>query len=209
MLLIFDFDGVLADTKKAWLYCLKKTLKEKALSFSYSEIETKLGPTSEGAISILLDKKPDDPTVLKLASKVDKRMVLEGLQFVKARKEAPAVLRTLSKNHKLALRTNSKKRFLMAIFKRFGISVHWEQMITGDLGLEKEKAVRTIIRTQNARLRDTVYTGDMDTDVRIGKKIGCTSVAIPGWHKASHLRKQRPDFLIRNLNELIEIVAKL
>ena len=67
----------------------------------------------------------------------------------------------------------------------------------------------TPIKTIDDFPGETIYVGDMVNDVQVAKKVGCVSVAIVGWHSASKLRKEKPDYLIKGLVPLIKITKNL
>lgn len=54
-----------------------------------------------------------------------------------------------------------------------------------------------------------MYVGDTPTDVLAGKKAGvATAVTTRGFSTTSRLRRAKPDFIVHNLSELLEIVKE-
>jgi len=56
---------------------------------------------------------------------------------------------------------------------------------------------------------ETMYVGDTPTDVLAGKKAGvATAVTTRGFSTTSRLRRAKPDFIVHNLSEILEIVKE-
>ncbi len=57
---------------------------------------------------------------------------------------------------------------------------------------------------------ETLYVGDTPDDIVQGRAAGVRTIAIPaGMHTSGELRKENPDFIIKDLSELPEIIKKL
>ncbi|MEM2974327.1 MAG: HAD hydrolase-like protein [Candidatus Micrarchaeia archaeon] len=212
-LIIFDFDGVFADSKQGYLYYFKKILSKYGWKMNYKDIEPALGPKSHTVIAKLIKRKNDDPLVLKMAEEVDKELTRYGMRFIKLRKKTIETLEKLYKRHILVLRTNSRKMFVSAVLNKFSIKSKFyskfNALVFAEDMIDKEAAIKYFMKLFNAGPTETVYIGDMANDVQVAKKIGCISIAIVGWHTAGLLAKEKPDYLIRNLSSLNKIIREI
>ena len=82
-----------------------------------------------------------------------------------------------------------------------------------DVKREELKPSPTQIRIALERLREkteeTLYVGDTPIDVLAGKKAEVTTVATTrGFSSTKRLRRAKPDFIIHDLGELLEIVKE-
>ena len=208
MLIVFDFDGVFATTKKAYLYFFKRVLAEHDWHFSYADMEWALGPKTHTVIALLTKKKPDDPFALRAAKEVDMHLIGQikrNMKSIKVREGIMETLDFLRKGNVLALRTNSRKAFINLIFRKAKLKPKFDAVITAEDRMDKEYAIRYFMKKFHAKPSETIYIGDMVNDVQVAKRIGCISVAIVGWHSARKLRKEKPDYLIRRLDSLKKI----
>ena len=212
-LIIFDFDGVFASTKQGYLYYFKKTFANHGWKLDYRDIEPALGPKSHTVIETLAKMKKGDPLALKMAYESDMQLIKHGMGFVKGRKQVIDTLAALKKDHKLSLRTNSRKAFVSSVMDKFHIKEKFYScfgaIATAEDKLDKEVVIRKFMKQFHAGPKETIYVGDMVNDVQVAKKIGCISVAIVGWHSVSKLRKEKPDYLIRRLSSLKRIAKDL
>jgi len=212
-LIVFDFDGVFANTKQGYLYYFKKTLAKYGWKLNYEDIEPALGPKSHTVIEILAKMKKGDPLALKIAYETDTQLIRHGMGLVKEKKQVVDTLAALKKDYLIALRTNSRKAFVSSVMKKFHIKSKFhsffDSVVTAEDKLDKEVAIRKFMKQFHSNPRETIYVGDMVNDVQVAKKIDCVSVAIVGWHSASKLKKEKPDYLIRRLSSLKGIVKDL
>jgi len=212
-LIVFDFDGVFASTKQGYLYYFKKTLAKYGWKLNYGDIEPALGPKSHTVIEILAKMKKGAPLALKIAYETDMQLIRHGMGLVRERKQVVDTLAALKKDYLIVLRTNSRKAFVSSVMEKFHIKEKFyscfDAVVTAEDKLDKEVVIREFMKQFHAFPKETIYVGDMVNDVQVAKKIGCVSVAIIGWHSASKLKKEKPDYLIRRLSSLKRIVKDL
>jgi phosphoglycolate phosphatase-like HAD superfamily hydrolase len=212
-LIVFDFDGVFASTKQGYLHYFKETFAKHGWKLNYKDIEPALGPKSHTVIETLTKMKKGDPLALKMAYESDMQLIKHGMGFVKGRKQVIDTLAALKRNHHLALRTNSRKAFVSSVMEKFHIKGKFyscfDAVATAEDKLDKEVVIRKFMKQFHSGPRETIYVGDMVNDVQVAKRIGCVSVAIVGWHSASKLEKEKPDYLIRRLSSLKRITKDL
>ncbi|HDM31841.1 MAG TPA: HAD family hydrolase, partial [bacterium] len=80
-------------------------------------------------------------------------------------------------------------------------------IITADDNFKnKEKAFSFLISHFKTTPERTICIGDTTFDIKVAKKVGCKIIAIPGWHSAKILKKEKPDYLINSLKELTTLL---
>ncbi len=71
----------------------------------------------------------------------------------------------------------------------------------------KEPAVRELMIKNSFNLDETIFIGDSNCEVEVGKKIGIKTCAVTwGLVGEDRLAKMNPDFLVHNVKELEEIL---
>ena len=207
-LIIFDFDGVLVDTKQSILYVFQRSLEKQGYEYSIEEMEQSIGQKPEKVISDLI---PQDNEARKekieSAKEVYDEILCseEGLNKVKLLPSAAETVQTLLKRKfKLAIVTNQYRKIVEATLKHFSLDGYWNVIIAADDGFKsKVDAALFIIKLYKTTSQKTAYIGDMVKDIEVAKKVGCKMIAIPGWHSKEKLKKANPDYLINSLEELI------
>ncbi len=101
---------------------------------------------------------------------------------------------------------------------RFGIRNHFKAILArevlGDLTHHektfKDELLRQYVESNNLNPKEVMIVGDTMEEIEIGKKFGYLTVALTnGWQSEKRLLTSRPDYLINDLIELKDIIAKL
>ncbi len=203
-LLVFDFDGTIADTKKMLL----SIVKDNAELFSYkinSNFVKKFGDKPLGPTLELLGV--GERVLPYLKDRID----FEFVDYADHAKPCKN-LKTLKEIRKTKIvLSNSHVEFIKLALKRFGIKFFKE--IYGSNGyLRKHEMFKRVIRKYKVKPREIVYVGDRAIDVELARKIGCYSVIVcnkASWSYPSEILKAKPDFVIADLGKLKKIVSYL
>jgi phosphoglycolate phosphatase-like HAD superfamily hydrolase len=74
----------------------------------------------------------------------------------------------------------------------------------------KQEKLIDYIKSNKFKKSEVVIIGDSPEEIEMGKIAGIKTIVITGgYYSTPRLGKSKPDFLINNLNELIEIIKKL
>jgi len=127
--------------------------------------------------------------------------------------EVKDVLQNLRANRiKLAIASNIPSDFLREHLQRFGID-RFFQAVTGQYDCREQKPspepILVTLRKLNAEPNFSAYVGDMEEDIIAGKEAGVITIAIcreRGYQPCWKLRRQKPNFIISSLSDLIPIV---
>lgn len=72
---------------------------------------------------------------------------------------------------------------------------------------DKTEAIVKVMKRNKFAPEETAYVGDMTHDMDVGKKAGVTTIAVLGGYQTKEqLRREKPDFVIENLDEIKKIV---
>jgi phosphoglycolate phosphatase len=215
MLLIFDLDGTLIDSRfdiaaacNAALVAIGKTALpvEKIATFvgdgAHNLMRRALG---EDASDSLIDAALPVLTAYYLAHPVEHTRWLPG---------AAEALETLAHEHTIALATNKGASVAHAILGALGVIDRFAAVIGGgELALKPDPACIHAIAKQTGfagDIADIWMIGDGPQDIGAGKAAGSTTVAVlGGFHPEGRLRALRPDHLLASLGELGPLLAGL
>lgn len=199
-IIIFDFDGVIADSLEIGLQCTINTFKKLGLN----QIKTKkdyLECFEGNFFEKLIEKgvpKEKIPEIIQEFNREYLPKTKNILFFI----EAIRILETLSQKHNLfivsATGTKTIKKMLKEKTKLF------KDIIGGDKETSKVKRIESIKkRFPNS---EYFYIGDTQGDIIEGKIAKVKTIAVGwGWHTIEQLKKTKPNFIVNNPKELEEL----
>lgn len=190
-LLILDFDGTLADSKKAWYESIVKILKKEKIYCP--ECEAKLIIHFGLKIPSILEKlEIDKKKAKKIAKEIYAEFLKKKLKFCpgfSSLKEIKARKIVLSNSMTFVLKKvlgNNQKMF--------------EGIYGGDKFREKSEFIKKLKKNYNV-----TYVGDRAGDIRTARKAGVRSIIISNrysWNTRQEILSGKPDFVVGNLKEL-------
>ena len=124
--------------------------------------------------------------------------------------EVKGVLQELRKRRViLGVASNIPTLFLREHLRKFKIYDYFD-VITGQEDCDEQKPspkpILVTVEGLGVRPQEAMYVGDMEEDIIAGKRANVVTVAIvrdESYHPRWRLERQKPDFLISNLSELL------
>ena len=111
-------------------------------------------------------------------------------------------------NYTLAIVSNILSSFLREHLQRFGIDKYFD-VVTGQNDCEEQKPspkpLLITLEKLGSRPESSAYIGDMEEDIMAGKRAGVYTVGMcrdESYHPLWKLKRQNPDFIVTDLNEL-------
>src|SRR3989344_3227614 len=114
--IIFDFDGVLADSKEVHRLSYNKALGGLKIKISQREFSKYFGKPSDLIIKDLLKKHRIKGDVNKIYD-LKNEIYLENINRVRLNKNGVRLIKILSKNYKIAIASNTKIREIELLLK--------------------------------------------------------------------------------------------
>jgi len=212
--IIFDFDGVLVDSKKLYVHVIWSALKTFG-EYYRKDVERQLIPSISGTLSKFL-KKPEE---LAQAVRVVNEIILheENLRLLKPCMGVPEIPKMLSSqgSYNMGLLTNSYRIFLEKGLARLGLEDCFEWTIAADDGFEsKQDGCFSLIKHFRSSERTTLYIGDTNHDVEIARDVGCRVAIVLNpcswmWSYKEKVKKSNPDYILPSLNALPNLLETL
>ncbi|MBN1145658.1 MAG: HAD family hydrolase [Anaerolineales bacterium] len=204
-LIVFDFDGVLADTIDDMLSiagrvaadlghpCQPSPADLDALErMEFSQFGRQLGIPEdkiEAFVSSSLQLFASLPTPPK---------IFPGMR---------QVVQELAHANRVAIVTGNTARILRRFLEHHGLESSVELALTADDPGNRPEKLALILSTLSQPGAPCYLVGDAVSDVRAAKKTGLTSVAVAWGHQSeSHLRSANPSYLARTPEELLKIL---
>jgi phosphoglycolate phosphatase len=198
-LLLFDFDGVLADSLD---------LYEEAVARCLVRIGTPIVKNREDYLALFegnfyesMAAKGVDLVAFAGAA----QEILPGIDYDAMKPFAGMipVLETLQKDNLLAVISSNGFRTISKMLERFGFDRFFQEILGSDFLFSKKDKIAHAISKYGIDPKRTFYIGDTTGDIREAREAGVRTVAVTwGWHSREKLVAVHPDFLVDKPEEL-------
>ena len=217
-LLVFDFNGVLIADTKACMAADNNVLK----TFGGKPVNLKeyRDTIIIPAVNFYSSHGCNREELLRNSKKLGEvfhTFYEKRAAKLRSRKYAKKVLKWLHENNvRSIILSNHTVIGIDYQLKRFGVKGYINKLIANtslDSSMKtrnKEEKLNDYVKSNNFKKSEIIIIGDSPEEIEIGKALGIGTIAITdGYYSTSRLRKSNPNFLINNLNELIEIIKKI
>ncbi|OGB90699.1 hypothetical protein A2625_07225 [candidate division WOR-1 bacterium RIFCSPHIGHO2_01_FULL_53_15] len=207
-LIMFDFDGTLADSLPAAIKAIRQMLSELGYpAKTESEIGRHVGfgeiPLVAGAIGTQAESK------IKAAQAVYYKHNLENIKNVELYPHVKEALEFFKDKTKIII-SNKRDEFIHAILKIRGVDHYFKEVIGGDSSacLKPDPCViNEALKRYKVKPDNALLVGDMTIDIETGRNAKVLTCAVTyGFEPAEKLKQCRPDFLINDILELKEFI---
>ncbi|MDJ0707126.1 MAG: HAD-IA family hydrolase [Leptolyngbyaceae cyanobacterium MO_188.B28] len=206
--IIFDFDGTIADT----LAAIAEIANRLAPLFGFSPA----GPEKIKFFQTLSTQQllqQSEISVFKLPFllrrvKTELRREIQQLNLIPGVRDALIALS--NEGHTLGIVTSNSADNVHLFLKKHDLADLFSFIHTGTALFGKSKVLKQVLRRNQLNADQVLYIGDETRDIEAAQKIPIRVVAV-SWGFNSHqvLMSKKPDFLIDHPNELMQIVTQL
>lgn len=200
-IIIFDFDGTIADSFVVLIDIVNQLAKEEGISeFSCEQIEKARDLPMREIIYQLKISKWKLPF---LARKIQKRFAQKIFEVAPI-KGIISTLNTLKKKgYTLGVVSSTNKEILDFFMQNNQINVfafvRSERNIFGKAGILKK-----ILKEYNFKKEEAIYVGDESRDIDAAREAGIKIISVSwGFNSKKMLAKSNPDYLIDNPQDLL------
>ena len=203
--LIFDFDGTIADTFH-YLLRIGNRLSEE---FNFN----KIGPDEVNAmkdknvretiqhLNIPLLKIP----MIVAKAKKELHKEIDSVEPIEDLKEILLQIKALG--YKMGILTSNSSKNVMGFLKNNGLDF-FDFICTTSKIWSKNWGLKTLMDENGLELSEVIYVGDETRDIKAAKKAGIRSAAVTwGYNSRKALEAQNPAYLIHSPEELFQLFA--
>ncbi len=206
MIIIFDFDGTIADSFGVIVEVFE-TLTKRPRKLTEQEIDDLRGQPMLSIVHTLGVSNWQIPFLLVRG----RRMITRRLAEIQPFAGMPGVLEKLhAEGQELFIMSSNSKRNIKKFLKVHHLNTYFVD-IKGGVGIfGKPRALRRLIRGNNLQPVDCFYIGDETRDVEAAKLVGTRSIAVAwGFSRQAALEKLEPTAVATEPNDIIRIVEEL
>ena len=211
-LVIFDFDGTLADTKENIILTFQMTMKELGVEIkSRQECAATIGLTLEDAFKVLYPGMAAEKYIMlrdtyRRIFKENRKILVPGL--------FPEVMETLEelrrRGYLMSIASSRLSPSLHSFLEDMKIAHLFEYAVGGD-NVEHPKpapdAVLQILRHYNLSAEEAFVVGDMPFDINMATNAGVKSCGVTwGNADAAQLKESGANYIIDKMSQLLEIL---
>ena len=211
-LVIFGFDGTLADTKENIIITFQMTMKELGVEIkSRQECAATIGLTLEDAFKVLYPGMAAEKYILlrdtyRRIFKENRKILVPGL--------FPEVMETLEelrrRGYLMSIASSRLSPSLHSFLEDMKIAHLFEYAVGGD-NVEHPKpapdAVLQILRHYNLSAEEAFVVGDMPFDINMATNAGVKSCGVTwGNADAAQLKESGANYVIDKMSQLLEIL---
>ena len=202
--IIFDFDGTLADTIDILLSITNRLSAEFGFKSATKEELAQLSNLNSWQIlqysGISIFKFP----LLIRRLKAELHSEVPHIQLFPGIKEV--LLELKKRGFQLGIITSNSRENVLGALERNGLQDTFTFIYSGST-FGKHKVINKWLRIENIHTEKVVYVGDEIRDIDAAKKTGIKVIAVGwGFNSPQALAAQNPNFLIERPQELIEII---
>jgi len=203
--IIFDFDGTIADTVDA----LVNIANSLAVEFSFAPITSEEFLILKNLTSREIFKYSGIPLfkipfLLKKVKKELKNKIPE-LKPIPGIEEALIELK--ESGNRLGIITSNSKGNVKEFLKINNLDNLFEFVHTGVTIFGKTTIINNVLKQKQIKTQEVIYVGDETRDIEASKKAQIKVCSVTwGFNSQEALAKENPDFLIHHPQELIEVV---
>ena len=203
-LVVWDFDGTLADSLAASLAIFNRIAPELGFRPLTDLAAARLTPTRE-----LLRRQGIRFWRLP---RVIRRFQAEAAGEAGTPKLVPGLADVLAalagRGPRLGVLSSNREDAIRRCLAANGVEQHFAFVVGYPKLFGKGKALRRILRAERRAAADVLYVGDEVRDVEAARKAGVAAAAVTwGFHAEPVLRAARPDFVVTQPAELLGLVA--
>ena len=204
--IVFDFDGTIADTYQAVVDITNSLSSE----FGYQ-------PISEEELLLLknLSSKEivrrSEISLFKipfLVRRVQKELGQQIAELSPIKGIESVLLELKHRDYVLGIVTSNAQENVAAFLQKNGLDYLFDFIHSGTNIFGKHRIINELVRKRNLNKTDVIYVGDETRDIRSARKSGIGIIAVGwGFNSQEILAEYKPDFLAVKPTELLEVIA--
>ncbi len=206
--IIFDFDGTIADTLDTIITIVNQLkIKNGYKPTSLEEIAHYKNLTSQQII------KKSGISIFKLPC-IIRQVKKELTQTIKKVNLFPGIAEIIQQlkqqNHTLVIITSNSRENVIAFLNHHNLLEYFDFIYPGRTILGKDKIIKQFLKHENINPQNAIYVGDEIRDIEAAQKSNIQIISVTwGFHSKQALMQHQPDFLIETPQEILTAIATL
>jgi HAD superfamily hydrolase (TIGR01509 family) len=212
-LVIFDWDGTLAETQRVIVLSFQEVLRKIGCKVSDEFLERRIGIGARNMFKEALEtaKIPYDEEMISRLLDEKTKIHLSLTPKVKLLDGALNLLEALNPKIKMALATMSNRKVIEKTLREKGLGGYFDFVITADEVERPKPDPEAFLRCAEAfscEPERCVVIEDSIFGVVAARRAGMRCIAVPsGFYSRSDLEREKPDLIVDSLKEIDKILG--
>ncbi|MCX6751433.1 MAG: HAD family hydrolase [Candidatus Nomurabacteria bacterium] len=199
--IIFDWSGVVKDCILDYLVIANKIFKQ----FGAKEISVEELQEEWRQPYLVFYRKYLPNITVEEESTAYRKAILESPEARQYEGISDLIKKFKKSGIKLFIISSDDSDTLLPEIKNFDLENVFDEIVFGVHN--KEEGAREIVEANNLNRSETIFIGDSNHEIEVGKKLGIKTGAVTwGFSSESRLKSENPDFLIHSLEELEKVI---
>ncbi len=208
-LICFDLDNTLVDSDRLHIFAFQNAFKNFGLPKVSGHVITELlGLTGDILVKTIFPHLSDEK-VREVVEEHNKYSVKYAKKLIRPFPDVKDTLKELKKDYGLGVGSNCAHKEILAILKAAKISAELFEVVVGNDEVRHGKPCPDeILKAEKLTHHNAdCMVGDSPYDIMAGKRAKCKTVAVlTGDYSRKRLKEENPDYIIKNLEELPEVL---
>lgn len=208
-LIIFDFDGVIVDSKEAYALQMQDTIEKiSGIKIDKRVFEERVGNTDQKSDFIEF-LKTEETEIINQAVQIYGSLTDKYISLRKLFPKVQTSLFRINKKYYTGIVSRKSQNRLEKWLKYYEITDFFDVVI-GTLENSKANAILRIAEKLSVSKENTVMIGDTEFDILSAKEAKVTSiVAMYGATQSKKVLELKPDYQIRSFDEIETLVEQI
>ena len=194
--IIFDFDGVIADTHDMVYEIFKKFDKDISKNQYHDIFDTNIN-----------EHDKQDVGASKDFFEYFFKEYIKNLNSDYLYKNADNILRELvDSGYKLYIISSNSEKGILKFLKKNNLEI-FEKVLGYETNILKVKKFKILEKTCKINTNNSIFITDTVADIKEGHEVGCKVLAETfGYHDRERLEKETPEWIVDSWEEIIEVI---
>ncbi len=204
--IVFDFDGTIADTYQA----IVDITNDLSSEFGYQPIDEE---------ELLLLKNLSSKEIVRraeislfkipfLVKRVQKELGQQIADLSPIKGIESVLIELKQRNYILGIITSNVRENVVLFLQKNNLEYLFDFIYSGTNIFGKHRIINQLVRKHKLNKTDVIYVGDETRDIRSARKSGISVIAVGwGFNSQEILAEYKPDFLAVKPTELLEAIA--
>lgn len=204
--IIFDFDGVLADSFDTFYPLIRDAMNYTGLSLTPDQYRNFFVSNVHQGFKDFINNEEKYLTFKEFRSTNYDKYYYNKKRGAKLFPGIPEFIKKLSRKYTLTVASSGKQNNIKNLLKKNGVE-NFFSLILANLSHSKEGMIKEILDKFQAKPKETFMITDTVGDIKVAKNMELKTIAVTwGFQPEKTLKLAKPDFMANSFDEITKII---
>lgn len=208
-LIIFDFDGVLADSFNFFYPLIRDGMASIGLDLTANQYRDFFIGNVHQSFKDFINNEKKYLSFSEFRKNNYDKYYYDKKNGVRLFWGAQEFIKKLDKKYILAIVSSGHQKNIENLLKENGLTGLFN-FVLANVSYAKEGMIEEVLDRSNTKAEETIMISDTVGDIMVAKKVGFKTIAVTwGFQSAGKLKKSNPDIIVKNFKDLLAKIDKL